>query len=62
MTLTANPVRVHRIHRRLVSLAIGLGIAMLLSGCGSSSETAEITDELLWVDSGDFRGYFEPCG
>ena len=62
MNLIAAHVQVHRARRTLARLAIGLGLAMLLSGCGSTSETTEITDELLLVYSGDFRGYFEPCG
>ncbi len=43
-------------------LALGLGLVVLLAGCQSTPDTAPRSDEFLLVYSGDFRGYFEPCG
>jgi hypothetical protein len=32
------------------------------AGCGAPSEDAQNARELLVVYSGDFRGFYEPCG
>jgi len=34
----------------------------LLGGCGEPSDRAQTSGEFLLVYSGDFRGFFEPCG
>jgi len=43
-------------------LALTLGLVVLLAGCKSTPDTVARSDEFLLVYSGDFRGYFEPCG
>jgi len=51
--------RVQRLWRRL---ALGLGLVVLLMGCKSTADKPPFSEEFLLVYSGDFRGFFEPCG
>jgi hypothetical protein len=60
------PHRLSRTARRLFqqpirALLLILGLA-LVSGCGEPADRQQTSSELLLVYSGDFRGFFEPCG
>jgi len=61
MVIGRNLLGIRRRGPFLRSLLLGAGL-LALAGCNPSSENAPVQDELLLVYSGDFRGFYEPCG
>jgi hypothetical protein len=51
-----------RTARRLLPPIVLLLALWGCAGCGSPSEESHNERELLLVYSGDFRGFYEPCG